>query len=589
VHTSEPSPDRDADSPTAPPPRLVWALFAAWVVLLALPWLQARSPLAGAGLTALRSASDLGGLALRILTWAALETLRLAPLGFLAVLGLPDRAARRDRIRLVALPAFGAALAGALLARWLVTRVAGTWASWPGEALLALPGAALGTAAGLAWRRGRRARLLFLPKVAAVLAALLVLASGLAWLAIEASASVPEPVPISSADKVRLYETLRGKNPRTVPKGETRTLRLDGPDLERLLAWAWAVQRQGRATVRLEGPGVASGSASVRVPRTESRWLNANVSFELRVEEGAVDLDLTSLRLGRLTVPRTVLALATPGLVAALRTDPRVRGLLDSVRSLRIESGAVTCTFSRLELPRGQLAVLVFGEDAAGSVREVVEVQLERLLDAVEAAPPGDERFTAALRAAFALAAERSRERPALEENRAALLALGILLGHERLAGVVGHPLDGRRLARVRRLRATTTVRGRGDWVRHFTVSGALTALASEAPSDAAGLYKEEQDAFGGSGFSFGDLLADRAGTTFAEASTRGEAEAATMQERLARGLGVEALFPEAADLPEGIPEGELQARYGGVGGPLYRRWADEIERRIAGLEAYRE
>ena len=63
--------------------------------------------------------------------------------------------------------------------------------------------------------------------------------------------------------------------------------------------------------------------------------------------------------------------------------------------------------------------------------------------------------------------------------------------------------------------------RRRADWTRHFTLSGGLTVMSAVGPSDAAGLLKEELDADGGSGFSFGDLMADRAGTTFAEKTER--------------------------------------------------------------------
>jgi hypothetical protein len=120
-------------------------------------------------------------------------------------------------------------------------------------------------------------------------------------------------------------------------------------------------------------------------------------------------------------------------------------------------------------------------------------------------------------------------------------------------------------------------------------VSAALTVLSAHTPSDAAGLFKEELDAAGGSGFSFGDLMADRAGTTFAQLATRNDVEARALQERLAGGFRVDNFFPEAADLPEGIPDAELQSRYGGVGGPLFRAYAAEVERRLWSCSAYRE
>jgi hypothetical protein len=103
-------------------------------------------------------------------------------------------------------------------------------------------------------------------------------------------------------------------------------------------------------------------------------------------------------------------------------------------------------------------------------------------------------------------------------------------------------------------------------------VSAALTVLSSDKPSDEAGLFKEELDADGGSGFSFADLAADRSGTTFAVVATRDEEAARAVQERLRGRLRGLRLLPPAADLPEGIDDAAFQSRYGGVGGPLYLR-----------------
>ena len=171
-------------------------------------------------------------------------------------------------------------------------------------------------------------------------------------------------------------------------------------------------------------------------------------------------------------------------------------------------------------------------------------------------------------------------------ENRAALLALGILLGHPRLATLVGPVVEQRDWPRAAPL-TRATLRGRADWTKHFFVSAALTVLSAQAPSDAIGLFKEELDAGGGSGFSFGDLMADRAGTTFALLATGDEAAARALQERLAGGFRVDDFFPEAADLPEDIQDAELQSRYGGVGGPLFRSYAAEVERRLWNCSGY--
>ena len=174
-------------------------------------------------------------------------------------------------------------------------------------------------------------------------------------------------------------------------------------------------------------------------------------------------------------------------------------------------------------------------------------------------------------------------------ENRAAIFALGVLLGHERIEEFLGEVLPDDNSRMPQRMFQRVEVRDRSDWTKHFCVSAALTLLSDSIVSDAAGLLKEELDAdIGGSGFSFGDLLADRAGTTFAICATRDESAARAMQNRIAGGFEVDDFFPPAADLPEGIPDAELQSRYGGVGGEPYLRLIGEIERRIASCAAYR-
>ena len=50
----------------------------------------------------------------------------------------------------------------------------------------------------------------------------------------------------------------------------------------------------------------------------------------------------------------------------------------------------------------------------------------------------------------------------------------------------------------------------------------------------------------------------------------------------------VDDFFPEAADLPEDIHAAELEGRYGGVGGHLFRQYAAEVERRLWSCPAYR-
>jgi hypothetical protein len=561
------------------------ACLLAWAVLLGTSLLDLSARLLGGGsLLDIRSAAGAWAVAKGALLRVALQWLRYAPLGLLGVLAMPDREGRLARGFRVALPATVVALVLALLA--LAAR-----AGWtpPGPFELVLPslGILLGVWAGLAWRRGWWSRLVFLPKLAVLGVLLLLGGLALAVLALEREPAVPESPPIASADKRHLVSLFHGKDPRKVPPGETRTLRLSVQELDQLVAWAASVGVRARTAVSLR-PGGVSGVATVHVPRT-GRWLNVTASTLVSIENGRLSVAEPRLRVGHLTVPPFLLDAITPFLAAGLQGDRDLRRVLPAVASLSLEPGEAALTYGPAEMPRGLIARLVWGEEAGEVMREAVYAQLDRLLEVLPAAPLGDARFGRALETAFALARERSAQGSAVEENRAALLALGVVLGHPRLAPAVGEKLDEERSGQVERVRAGTTLRGRDDWPRHFTVSSALTVLSAVAPSDAAGVLKEELDADGGSGFSFADLLADRAGTTFAEVATRDEASAAAMQARLARGFKLDDFFPSADGLPEGIPDAELQSRYGGVGGPLYRRQADEIERRVSACAAYRD
>ena len=99
--------------------------------------------------------------------------------------------------------------------------------------------------------------------------------------------------------------------------------------------------------------------------------------------------------------------------------------------------------------------------------------------------------------------------------------------------------------------------------------------------ANAIGAYKELDDSRGGSGFSFPDLLADRAGVELAEAAT-GSA-AANMQRLMAEdGLKESDFMPLLDDLPEGLMEMEFRQRYSDLDDARYGHVKREINSRIA-------
>ena len=292
---------------------------------------------------------------------------------------------------------------------------------------------------------------------------------------------------------------------------------------------------------------------------------------------------------GGVELPRRFLASFCRTAVARLGRDRCSKPFLDATREMVVGPGRVSVTYGPVSLPpdlrREILGATVAGRDVIAATR----AQIDHLLAVVGRVPRTEVSFGLCLETAFTFARDRARGKDPIPENRAALFALGGLLGHPRIEDFLGLDFDADAAAARRCGLTRVTLHGRSDWTRHFFVSAALVIFSDEVMSGAAGLLKEELDAdAGGSGFSFADLLADRAGVAFAVCATRDQASARALQDRLAGGFRVDDFFPPAADLPEGIPDAQLQSQYGGVGGELYRRWVEEIEHRVAACPAYR-
>ncbi len=208
--------------------------------------------------------------------------------------------------------------------------------------------------------------------------------------------------------------------------------------------------------------------------------------------------------------------------------------------------------------------------------------QVKALLTTAPSVPKGDEGGLALMRTAFALAAKRSASGDPVLENRAAVLALALVLGDEKLAKAADRAIDPSRVAACDSLRARTTLHDRADWSRHFWVSAGLVVLSGGTRSLSVGVTKEMKDAnAGGSGFSFCDLTADAAGEHFALAATRDVPAAVRMQAALEAPFVVDDLMPDPRDLPEGVHVDEFEARYGGVGGARTDSLVQVIKRRI--------
>jgi uncharacterized protein YfiM (DUF2279 family) len=182
----------------------------------------------------------------------------------------------------------------------------------------------------------------------------------------------------------------------------------------------------------------------------------------------------------------------------------------------------------------------------------------------------------------MALASERSATSSPADENRAALIAMTIFVNGWNPARVVPDARDWPRAHR-RSLRLA----GRHDLAQHFIVSAVIAAAGGTPIAAAAGVYKELSDARDGSGFSFSDIAADRAGERFGALATQSDQSAREMHQRTAAGLRDADVMPSIAGLVDNMTEAEFQLRFGGVGSVTYNNVIDDITKRVLALELY--
>lgn len=390
--------------------------------------------------------------------------------------------------------------------------------------------------------------------------------AALFFLATDPGPALKRPVRLGMADLDRgkaIVDALGLHRPR---EGEARQVALAEADLDRGVNALAARLARGSASARI-GSGRLRVEASLPLAAL-GRWLNLRLDL---VPAGAL-LAPAGLRIGRLSLPDF---LADDVLAWVLGRSPfsaELAAARELLGSARLSGQTLVLGFTWRKAAMARVLAGKAGGWVDGAAREAYRARLNAV---------AGREFAVLVGEAFALAKDRSRAGDPVAENRAALAALAEAVMGGRLPGEGG----GAPVIRT----SGVWLGGRGDLAQHFALSAWLAATGGEGLSDLAGLYKELKDAQGGSGFSFTDLAADRAGSRFGEACTRSPAWAGAFQSRLA-GIGKsDRFFPAIGDLPEFMAQAEFQRRFGGVGQPAYQRMEAEIERRIAGLAIYRE
>ncbi|HEY0957559.1 MAG TPA: hypothetical protein VGE36_22600 [Roseateles sp.] len=400
-------------------------------------------------------------------------------------------------------------------------------------------------------------------------------------LAVQRSPRWPEPTAVSAADVARARDFLRRNDPRRPAPGPFRTLIASEREANLLLdqlARRLAPGMPGASAQLTLGSGSARLQASLPVPHSPvTAWLNVDATLSETPGLPAID----ALQVGRLPVPAWMAARLLPGLAERLHATPEGALALDMVRRVRLMPARLEVIYEwsddgqqrllgTLLPPAEQARLTAYAQALSGALQAHASagggasLPLERLL------PP-----------LFTLASQRSvGGGDAIAENRAALLTLALQAIGRRMSDLVPTIQAAPQPQHV-----PLTLVGREDFAQHFLVSAAVALEGGGPLADAIGVYKEVADLRHGSGFSFNDIAADRAGSRLGLLARR---DPHALQQRLARGVRESELMPDVADLPEFLGRQEFLATYGGLDGPAYRRMLADIDRRLDALPLLR-
>lgn len=361
-----------------------------------------------------------------------------------------------------------------------------------------------------------------------------------------------------------------------------RTLTASAAELDGLIASVARIMPslRGGASISADGMTLA---LSAQPPVIDALgWIN----FRAEIAPSRTGLDVRALELGRMSLPPAITLKVLQFAGDMLSDVPMGTLLFSSINEVRTAPGKVVVAIDAGEGGEGSLFTRVMSgvRDAAG-ISDSADIA--RHYDAIAAAAasgklPADGSLAVWLEFAVNSARDAAAGDPdaAGRELRAAVSALAALCARrsaiETVAGEFASPDQGKRCQGVR-------LAGRDDLRKHFLLSAAFQMAGGTAVSFGFGEVKELVDGSGGgSGFSFDDVAADRAGIRWAEA-----AELATPDglAALAKTSGDAANWmPSIKGLPSFMQVAEFKSKFGAVDSAPYKAQVAEIDRRIDAL-----
>ena len=359
---------------------------------------------------------------------------------------------------------------------------------------------------------------------------------------------------------------------------EIGTIELSEADLN--LAANYLLNRYSQSATKIElKNNMLRFTVTMTLPQN-SLGHYVNISFRLGNDNGIELPNLKKFKAGKLLIPAKFAAFVIKKIIRYSSLNDYFILATHPVKYVKIDQHKITIIyFSSQENLTKARNFLIQSGDSPG-----VDIYRQKLAEIIAGHDP-EWRLSLAdlLKPLFELAYQRSTLENAIEENKMAITAINNYVNKKEtkkfLASSASKPATGQQYSAF--------LYKRIDLAQHFIGSAAITSSVNGQVARVVGEEKELSDAQRGSGFSFIDLAADKAGTRFGEMATSSPENARKIQKAMSEINDYSDFMPDPRDLPEHMDEAEFKQRYQSIDSPAYHEVTKLIDARIAETPIY--
>lgn len=357
-------------------------------------------------------------------------------------------------------------------------------------------------------------------------------------------------------------------------RGGVKTVVLNSKDIN--IAISYLLNHVVENTVQIDiSQDLITAQIAVFVPKTIwGRYLD--FSFKLKQTDNGIKIK--SFKIGEISIPDPAANYLIPTIVESSPLKKYWQLGENYIRDIRFTQEGLQVSYlgSAIDAAR-QLAIQKH--------REYPNLHLyqQQINDIVSQHDPEWRlSLTELLQPLFLSAYQRSSEDTAIQENRAIIIAVGSYIYKQELRRFLP-------LGLVYSKEYQVFAYKRVDIPQHFIASALFAMVDASLLGEQLGVDKELGDAEQGSGFSFIDLAADRAGTRFGQLAIASPKQARELQRFMSEAQDYTMIIPDIKGLPEQMDEPTFKTRFGDTSSELYRNMIAEIDDRINALTLYQK